>query len=131
MTIEWYIEHGFDISAQLSAEVLKRAEDNIIKCYLLPIVDGVPNYDEDLYTEALANLTFLLLAQQNMKVTRAGAKVKETDTSDTVAPYEIAPAYYELCYKALYDLCESTGRSEFPKMQDVCRLFYKSNYFYT
>lgn len=74
MTVDQYIEEGFEISKQVTQEVIDRAESDILNAYYLPIMGDDTNAERD-RAEIMA-LTFCLLLRRTVQKTRFGAEQK-------------------------------------------------------
>lgn len=129
MQKQWYIEHGYKISSLIDDAELQRAEADVEAAYITPIV-GAAIVPDAVKQKAVANLTFLLLTQRTIFVTRAGAKTKngyESIDAETNAKLREAATS---CHASLEALRACDGANAGAEVLDICRLYFKSNYFY-
>lgn len=126
MTKDWYIQHGFKMSSQIDQAEINRAEADVIKAYVDPIVNGatVPTATRE---NAIGNLAFLLLLQRSTFVTRAGAKIKTGYNSQSAGDWEQLQDAATTCHVWLEKMKAEAGSVD-PKIVDICKIYFKTNF---
>lgn len=126
MTKDWYIQHGFKMSSQIDQAEIDRAEADVTKAYVNPIVNGatVPTETRE---NAIGNLAFLLLLQRSTFVTRAGAKFKTGYNSQNAGDWEQLQDAAMTCHVALEALRDAAGAKN-AKVTDICKIYFKTNF---
>ena len=129
MTKDWYIQHGFKMSGQIDQAEIDRAEADVKKAYVDPIVNGatVPTAMRETYENAIGNLAFLLLLQRSTFVTRAGAKIKTGYNSQNAGDWEQLQDAAMTCHVALEALRNAFGTKD-AKVTDICKIYFKTNF---
>lgn len=128
MTRDWYIEHGFKMSAQLDAKEISRAESDVETAYIKPIMSvatGAPS--SDVLENTTANLAFLLLLQRSTFLTRAGAKMKTGYNSQSATDWEQLQNAATTCHVWLEKMKAEAGAVN-PKIVDICKIYFKTNF---
>ena len=127
MQIDWYKQHGFEVSNLIDQATISRAEDDVRRAYIAPILGDSAEGDEvDL---AVGNLAFLLILQRSIVATRAGAKVKQTQTSNNAEAWAVIAQEALACHGRLEALRKMDGANASAEVYDVCKLYFKSNFF--
>lgn len=129
MTAADYNSAGFKVSTLLTQEDINRAENSIIEAYLKPIAPNL-TISNQAYKKALMNLTFmLLLKRDNVFITRAGAKTKNTPTNsqDSDAWNNLINVSTD-CHLSLESLKKEEGVIKDAKIMDICGIYFKTNY---
>lgn len=126
MQISWYKEHGFEVSSLIDQATINRAELDVRKAYVDPIV-GVSAEGEDIDI-AVGNLAFLLLLQRSIVATRAGAKVKQTQTSSNADAWNVIAQEAQSCHMHLEELRRKEGADSRAEIFDICKIYFKSNF---
>ena len=85
MTANDYILAGYEMSKQVSEEVITRAERDVMEAYVIPIL-GAEATVEDNKCDVMA-LAFCLLLRRNVVKTRFGSEIKNNQYG-TVMQYE-------------------------------------------
>ena len=85
MTANDYILAGYEMSKQVSEEVITRAERDVMEAYVIPIL-GAEATIEDNKCDVMA-LAFCLLLRRNVVKTRFGSEIKNNQYG-TVMQYE-------------------------------------------
>lgn len=128
MTRDWYIQHGFKMSAQLEAKEIERAERDVETAYIEPIMSAATDSpSEEVMQNTTANLAFLLLLQRSTFLTRAGAKMKTGYNSQSATDWEQLQDAATTCHVWLEQLKSEAGAVS-PKIVDICKIYFKTNF---
>lgn len=128
MTPQEYANKGFAVSLHIDQSVIDRAEADVRAAYVTPIV-GV-NAQGEAVNDAIANLAFMIMTQRNVFVTRSGAKEKTNANSRTVEAWETLQEMAHTCAMKIAALRELSGANKTAEVNDICRLYFKTNFFY-
>lgn len=129
MTAADYLAAGFKVSTIIEQPDIDRAEESIKQAYLNPITTTLTVANKA-YKNALMNLTFLfLLKRDNLTITRAGAKTKNTpiNSQDSDAWKNLINVSTD-CHLSLELLKKEPGVNKDAKIIDICGIYFKSNY---
>jgi len=129
MTKEWYKSQGYHIGLEGTQEVIDRAEREVKVAYVDPILPNA-DYDNAGVKQCLADLAYMRMLQLTLFVTRSGAKEKFGDHSANASN---DAKYYEqgmVAAQAVDVLRAMSGANAAAKVNDICHLFFKSNFFY-
>lgn len=74
MTASDYILEGYEISKQISEDVLNKAEADVFKAYVIPILGDTTTIEEN-KCDVLA-LAYCLMLRRNIIKTRFGSEIK-------------------------------------------------------
>lgn len=132
MNTQDYRADGYTLSQWIDQAKITKAENDIVKAYIAPLMGRVPSQEEretEPYRSAIMQLSFLLVSQRSAVATRAGAKVKMTEQSNTPAYEDILHQNAPTAVRYLQDIAPFEIISK--KVDDICGIFFKSNYFYT
>ena len=125
MTANDYILSGYEISKQVTEEVITRAESDVMTAYVLPII-GSDAKKEDYKCEVMA-LAYCLLLRRNIVKTRFGSEVK-INQYGTVMQQENAMLNSQICGMcniAISGLKEKTLSTEnFNRVKDIIEFGY-------
>ncbi len=129
MTKEWYKEHGYHVGMEGTQDVIDRAEREVKVAYIAPILPDA-DFSKEEVKQCLADLAFMRMLQITLFVTRSGAKEKFGDHSNNAT--EDAKFYEQglVAAGAVDKLRAMSGANATAKVDDICRLFFKSNFFY-
>lgn len=128
MTRDWYIEHGFKMSAQLDAKEIERAESDVEAAYIKPIMSVATSAaSDDVVQNTTANLVFLLLLQRSTFLTRAGAKMKTGYNSQSATDWDQLQNAATTCHVWLEKMKAEAGAVD-PKIVDICKIYFKTNF---
>ena len=127
MTKSWYIEHGYKLSSLIDDAEISRAEREVTKAYITPIV-GSAVVDETVLQNAVGNLAFLLILQKTLFATRAGAKVKTGYNSQDADAWAKLQQEATSCHLALETLKKQNGVNADAEVIDICKLYFKTNF---
>lgn len=131
MTAQNYRDAGYAVSTLIEQAAINRAEQDVINAYIVPLLGRIPTADEITNTpplqSAIMSCSFLLLMQRVAVATRAGGKEKQTNQS-------LNPTNADLLQQNAAD-CASKLRAlnngVMADVDDICGIFFVSNYFYT
>lgn len=130
MTATEYQQFGYRVSMQLEQSIIDKAETTAMEAYVLPIVPNATTEDITIKRCVMA-LAYLLMCRDNVFVTRSGAKEKQspnqsqTPYADTVSNEQVAE-----CGRLLEVLKKRDGANADPKIVDVAKIYFTTNYFY-
>lgn len=129
MTKEWYKENGYKMGLNYDQNQIDRAEADVKEAYISRILPEASEDDEDV-KRATADLAFLLLSLRNVFVTRSGAKEKTGVNSMTAGADRVVAEQAPTCKMRLEELRSKSGAVKGAKVRDICKIYFKSNYFY-
>ena len=129
MTKEWYKAQGYHVGVDCSQEMVNRAEREVKAAYILPIMPDA-DFDNDDVKQCLADLAYMRMMQLTTFVTRSGAKEKysahSASASDDAKFYEQGM----VAASAVDKLRLMPGANATAKVDDICHIFFKNNFFY-
>lgn len=128
MTPQEYAAKGFAVSLHIDQSIIDRAESDVRQAYIDPIVGA--DAQGEAVTDALANLAFMAMTQRNVFVTRSGAKEKTNANSRSVETWETLQEMAHTCAMKIAALRELPGAKAKAEVQDICRIYFKTNFFY-
>lgn len=126
MTANEYKERGYEVSSYIEQATIDRAEADVMMAYIEPIVGT--HTDTKVAMDAKANLTFLLLLQRTLHATRAGAKVKTTAQSNEATAWDKVQQEAASCHLKLEALRKSEGAIANARIEDICKIYFNTNY---
>lgn len=130
MTPTDYKNKGYKVSLQMEQAVIDKAEATAMGAYILPILPDATTADNDVKNAVMA-LAFLLMCYDGTFVTRSGAKGKNTPTSSENKSTETIAGTNSLeCARLLDILKTKDGAEKNPKIVDVAKIYFSSNYFH-
>ena len=131
MNAQDYIAAGYNVSSLIAQAQITRAEQDVLRAYIVPVYPNAAQEVEinPVIRRAVMTFTELLLAERSIFVTRAGSKTKQTEKSYTPTRSEILQQYAPDCVAALNDLRALEGVVSDAKINDICGVYFKSNYF--
>lgn len=127
MTKDWYITHGYKMSAAIDDAEITRAENDVTDAYITPIV-GTANVPQELKEKTIGALAFLLLLQRSVFLTRGGAKIKSGYNSYDADAWAILQQEAQSCHLALETLRAQDGVNKDAEIIDICKIYFKSNF---
>lgn len=125
MQIDWYKKHGFEVSNLISQAAIDRAERDVREAYITPIVGEV---EDEVVERAIGTLAFLLILQRSIVATRAGAKIKSTQTSQSPEAWDIIAQEALASHMALEVLRKQPYAKKDAEVLDICKIYFKSNF---
>lgn len=129
MTKEWYKQQGYHVGLEGTQEMIDRAEREVKVAYIEPILPSA-DFSKDEVKQCLADLAFMRLLQLTIFVTRSGAKEKQGSNSVNASA---DAKFYEqgmVAASAVDTLRAMSGANATAKVDDICHIFFKSNFFY-
>ena len=137
MTAKEYQEHGFRLSLQVQQAEIVLAENAVYCAYLASTYGDKTQAEVEQVTsadgwatntplaECVANLAFLYLAQKSILATRSGGKVPNSLSAATAGGWDNLAQAAKDCAYSLKRCNVADG-----DMDDICGIYFKSNYFY-
>ena len=130
MTPQDYIAAGYNVSSLIAQTAIDKAEADVMRAYIIPVYPTAPEEPTNAVVKRCTmEFASLLLALRSIFVTRAGSKTKQTEKSYTPTRAEILQQYASDCVAALNDLRALEGAYSGAKVNDICGVYFKSNYF--
>ena len=132
MNVQDYRAAGYGLSSLIDQAKITRAENDVLTAYIVPLVGVVPSQAEmaaEPLKTAIMSLSFLLVQQRSAVATRAGAKVKMTEQSNTPTFDDLLRQNAQGCQMALKAIAGSN--EPYKVCSDICRIFFATNYFYS
>ena len=131
MTKDWYLQHGFKLSPLIEQAEIESAEKDVRTAYVTPIIGSaaVPSEYEAVVENAVGNLAFLLMLQRSIFLTRAGAKIKTGYNSQEADAWAKLQQAAMSCHLAFVELRKVPGANTSAEVLDVCKIYFKSNFF--
>ena len=129
MTKEWYKQNGYNIGLEGTQEMIDRAEREVKAAYIQPILPSA-DFDNEDVKRCLANLAFMRVMQLTLFVTRSGAKEKFGSHS---ASATADAKFYEqgmVAASAVDKLRAMDQAVADARIDDICHIFFKNNFFY-
>lgn len=128
MTKEWYKQRGYHIGLEGTQELIDRAEREVKAAYVQPILPSA-DYDDTEVMSCVADLAYMRMLQITLFVTRAGAKEKLSTRSTTASNESKFNEQGIVAASAVDRLRQMQGAVAEAKVNDICQLFFTSNYF--
>lgn len=123
------MQRGYRVSVNTDQALIDRAEREVYEAYIAPILPSSTMDDEEV-ASALMELAYVrMCAISNAVVTKSGAKEK-TSASSVSADYEsIAAVHRPVCKMRINALRLLPGATKDAKVNDILKLYYKTNFF--
>lgn len=128
MTPQEYNQKGFAVSLHIDQSIIDRAENDVREAYITPILGA--DASGDVVEDALANLAFMAMTQRNVFVTRSGAKEKINANSRQAEAWDTLQEMAHTCAMKIASLRELPGANAKAEVHDICRIYFKTNFFY-
>ena len=131
MNVSDYKAAGYGLSQLIDQAVVTRAENDVVAAYIVPLIGHTPTSEEraaEPLKTAIMSLAFLLVQQRSSVATRAGAKTKMSEQSNTPTYDDILRQNVPSCVNALRAI--AGGKEPHRECSDICRIFFTTNYFY-
>lgn len=130
MTPQEYQEQGYKLSANISQTQIDQAEEDIKAAYIVPSIGGdLADEMTDEQRNAVMALAFLRLSQNNMTVTRSGAKAKNVAESSSVWLEQGLQEQARRCHFCL-EVLQKQAQQTMVQVDDICGIYFKTNFFY-
>lgn len=128
MTPQEYANKGFAVSLHIDQAIIDRAEADVRAAYVTPILgENAQGANVD---DAVANLAFMAMTQRNVFVTRSGAKEKTNVNSRTADTWDTLQEMAHTCAMKITALRMLPGANKEAEVNDICRLYFKTNFFH-
>ena len=128
MTKQEYQEAGFRLSLQVEQADIDRAEREVTEAYCKPLAPEL-NATSVAYRNAVMNLAFLWLLQHSLFGTRSGAKGVQITSASTPTSADVLRECAWDCHSALQVLRHTANTPESVRVQDICRIYFSTNFF--
>lgn len=129
MTPQEYQEAGYKISASMEQAQINQAEEDVLKAYVKPHAGGeVGEQLTPTQQNALMALAFLRLSQNNLYVTKSGAKVKNVQESANASMELGMMEHARRCHYYLQDVATEAGVKDC-EFTDICAIYFRTNFF--
>lgn len=129
MSIEDYKQAGYLMSTNIPQAVIDRAEKDVLKAYIYPVMPDADTTAEGVARDALMSLAELLVKQRSIVATRAGAKEKNTPQSYTPDAWAILRHAAKDCALNMQMLANAAGVCYWEdKVTDICNILYRTNF---
>lgn len=131
MNVQDYRAAGYMLSTLIEQAIITRAENDVVTAYIEPLVGHVPTQEEkgaEPIKTAIMALSFLLVQQRSIAATRAGAKTKMSEQSNTPSAADILRQSAPDCVARLQSIAPDGNPSKV--CRDICGLFFKTHFFY-
>ena len=128
MTPQWYNEHGYKVSQYIEQSEIDRAEADVRRAYVEPIV-GSAEVSNDVIDDTVGCLSHLLLLQRTIFATRAGAKLKTSYNSQETDAWSKLQQEATSCHLSLLNLRNQVGVNSDAEVVDICKIYFMTNFF--
>lgn len=130
MTPQEYQDQGYKLSANVSQTQIDQAEEDVKAAYIVPSIGGdLPEVMTDAQRNAVMALAFLRLSQNNMTVTRSGAKAKNVAESSSVWLEQGLQEQARRCHFYLVVLQKQAQQTRV-RVDDICGIYFETNFFH-
>lgn len=130
MTPQDYRDAGYiEVSANISAALIMRAEKEIIQAYISPILPNYSATDNDIKA-AIMVLAVLRVQQISIFATRTGSKEKTAASSTSATWQQVLAQYAMTADMYLKVLTTKTGAIKGAKIKDICGIYFTTGYFF-
>lgn len=136
MTPTEYQSKGYKVGLQVLQPIINKAEETAFNAYVKPILPNAEfptteSTDNDVKNATMA-IAYLLMCRNNVFVTRAGAKTKNSPLqSETPYTEKVSDEQVLECGRLLDVLKSKQGADKNAEICDVAKIFFITNYFYT
>lgn len=128
MTKQEYQNAGFRLSLQVEQVDIDRAEKAVKAAYCKPLAPQLDATNET-YKNAVMNLAFLWLLQHSLFGTRSGAKGVQVTSAITPTNADVLRDCAYDCHFALQALRAEADTPEEIRVDDICRIYFSTNFF--
>lgn len=128
MTKQEYHNAGFRLSLHVEQSDIDRAEREVTAAYCKPLAPKLDATNEA-YKNAVMNLAFLWLLQHSLFGTRSGAKGVQVTSAITPTNADVLRDCAYDCHFALQSLRADANTPEKIRVDDICRIYFSTNYF--
>lgn len=128
MTAQDYKDRGYRISQHVSDKEIELKENQVVKCYIEPATNGNVDLEDEDVKNAIMAFTYILILQNSIIGTRAGAKIKTTLQSTTASEQAIIDQTASDAHCYLQILCNKFMVKK-PKIVDIAHIYFRTQYF--
>lgn len=131
MTKDQYKAMGYAVSVNIDQAIIDRAEADVIAAYVSPILPDVNVEERQDVQRCIADLAYLLVLQRTLKVTRGGTKEKTSPSSNNAGEWSALSEQAHTAAMAIDMLRKMEGAVCGAKVSDICKINFKTNFFYS
>lgn len=129
MTPQEYQEAGYKISASMEQAQINQAEEDVLNAYVKPHAGGeVGEQLTSTQQKALMALAFLRLSQNNLYLTKSGAKIKNVQESANASMELGLMEHARRCHHYLQEVAIEAGVKDC-EFTDICAIYFRTNFF--
>lgn len=129
MTPQEYQEAGYKISASMEQAQINQAEEDVLNAYVKPHAGGaVGEQLTPTQQKALMALAFLRISQNNLYVTKSGAKIKNVQESANASMELGLMEHARRCHYYLQEVMKE-AEVEDCEFTDICAIYFRTNFF--
>lgn len=129
MTTQEYQEAGYKISVSMEQAQIDQTEEDVLNAYVKPHAGGaVGEQLTPIQEKALMALAFLRLSQNNLYVTKSGAKVKNVQESANASMELGLMEHARRCHYYLQEVMKE-AEVEDCEFTDICAIYFRTNFF--
>lgn len=128
MTQQQYIQNGYRVSASLAQDFIDRAEDDVKEAYIKPIL---PNADcsTGVAQKCFMQLAFILMVRRSAIATRSGGKINNPLNSQNLTEEQALSEFAATAHMYIEQLRKEDGANVKAKVNDICGIYFSTNYF--
>lgn len=126
MTKEWYVNNGYAMSVNIEQSVIDRAERDALNAYVKPIISTATGTEEDVIP-LLADISFAIIMQRSLKVTRKGTKIKtdaNSQQADITATLREQSGIAQMAVARLREL--DIADNPDAKVTDIAKIYFRT-----
>lgn len=129
MTPQEYQEAGYKISASMEQAQIDQAEEDVLNAYVKPHAGGeVGEQLTPTQQKALMALAFLRISQNNLYITKSGAKIKNVQESANASMELGLMEHARRCHYYLQEVMKE-AEVEDCEFTDICAIYFRTNFF--
>lgn len=129
MTPQEYQEAGYKISASMEQAQINQAEEDVLNAYVKPHAGGAVGEPlTPTQQKALMALAFLRISQNNLYVTKSGAKIKNVQESANASMELGMMEHARRCHYYLQEVMKE-AEVEDCEFTDICAIYFRTNFF--
>lgn len=129
MTPQEYQEAGYKISASMEQAQINQAEEDVLNAYVKPHAGGeVGEQLTPTQQKALMALAFLRISQNNLYITKSGAKIKNVQESANASMVLGLMEHSRRCHYYLQEVMKE-AEVEDCEFTDICAIYFRTNFF--
>lgn len=127
MNAQDYIASGYTLSSHIAQTQIDRAEREVIAAYISPIAGVNIDKESEPYRDITILLAFILLALENVAVTRIGGRTKNAAQSQLPTRMDIL-AQYAPKAAAQIDALRKANNDNTARVNDILGLYFSTNF---